>query len=624
MAEIQTFGGGKSKPTDETLNVNIRGERLEDPEPTPPETQTVEEQDRISQILERWRLMDNGRPDTEWQLFLDQFESNYAPRADGLSDAKLPVCSTTIKNKMADELSSIPLISFIPTGKDDIDKIDITQATWNHVWKEAKTVKETIKWVLAKNLYGTGIWFEGLHTEDSIIYDPTGVDNDGNVTFTKKKRSTSTLAGRNVDPRNFWIDPVDDIDKAEDCIEQDFITMAKLEELAMNPAYKNIDKVIATMANPEDEMPGLTTDEQQRAGASKNLVRRWRYWNKPLDQFIIIMNTNVEVFNSHNPYGHKQLPYTVVPDDLVLNTMYGRGVAKKVQNTTAELQSTRNILIDGMKMSSTTNLLVGQDIAIPSVEAVFGGNMWSVDGDANQIKELNIRDKSSVALNINTILMDDLTIWTGVDNRSLVGSPTKTAFEARLQEQTKLKGVAVNMMNVDIAMERWSNQRLSNIKQFFTRTYVDKLMGTNEVSNQTSKIVPLENKKVKKTELKNKKTKISLQNKPGFDMLELTGDELRSGLMVKVQTRTTTPILESIKNESMNTVLTQMAQLAQIKQLGIETNDETLSKIDSKKWVDQIITDNNLAPENLFETEGTTNAELLDSVMKEVALPPKS
>jgi hypothetical protein len=612
--------GGDSSSSDKELKVDITGNQ-EDEENVEPEQQ--EEAERVSQILTRQSIMHQGRPDEEWQTFIDQWEADWYPRQDGLSDVKYPLVSTTIRNKLADELSVPANITFTPTGKDDFDKIEITQVVWNHVWRLANTDREITKAMMGRSIFGTYVWFEGLENTTRFIQEPVSVSEKEELKFEKKKLVNSRLVGRAVDVRKFWIDSTADLDDAEDCIEEEIVSMAKIEEWKNNPNFKNLEKVIAYNSEQMNGDKATTNEEKTRSSNTKPMVTLWHYWNKVKDEYIVVANKSVEIRRHPIPYAHKELPYSVLKDETVLGSIYGRGVAKRLQNTAAEIQSARNIMMDGMRMSSTTNLLMGENISVDSVENVFGGNIWNVSGNMNELKELQIANKNTAPQNINNLLMEDATIISGIDNRALVGSPQRTAFEVRVQEQTKLKGISLGLKNMDYWMERWASQRLKNIQQFFTKTYADQIVGENDSFVPTGVAVPIENKQMKKIILK-KGHKIQLEEGKGFGILELSGDDLRSSLGVKIKTRSTTPILESIRAENVNNFLNNLTQIVQIKQMAAQTGDEKLKSLDADKLITRSAVDNSLSPDDLFGKKVVNPADIVGQIMGEMPMPPRS
>lgn len=615
---IQSFGGETSS-SDKELKVDFVGNKEENEELS---SGQQEENERVSQIIERQSIMDRARPDDEWQLFIDQWEADWYPRADGLSDVKYPLTSTTIRNKLADELSVPANITFSPTGRDDFDKIDITQIVWNHVWRMAKTDEEITKAMMGRSIFGTYVWFEGLETTSRFIQEPVEVDEEKELKFEKKKLINSRLVGRAVDVRKFWIDPVADFEDAEDCIEEEIVSLAKIEEWKNNQNYKNLDKVIAIFNEQASSDNATTNEEEIRTSNTKPMVILWHYWNKVKDEYVVVANKSVEIRRHPIPYAHKELPYSVLRDETVLGSIYGRGVAKRLQNTTAEIQSTRNILMDGLRMSSTTNLLMGENISVDSVENVFGGNIWNVSGNMNELKELQIAQKGGQPQNINSLLMEDATIISGIDNRALVGAPQRTAFEVRVQEQTKLKGISLGLKNMDYWMERWASQRLKNIQQFFTKTYANQIVGENESFTPSSVSIPVENKKVNKIVTK-KGQKLKIEEGKGMDILELSGDDLRSNLGVKIKTRSTTPILESIRAENVNNFLNNLTQIVQLKTLAMQTQDDKLKMLDVDKLVSRSAVDNGLSPEDLFGKPTTSHKDIVAEIMKDIPMPPK-
>jgi hypothetical protein len=160
--------------------------------------------------------MESARPDRDWEIRYKQFEAITSWNDDGTANINLPIEFATIRNKLADALVQKQVVKFTPTEESDIDKVGIAKALWDFVWEEADTDKELFDHYLMAYIFGTSIWYEGMHKECFTRY-VSKIGKDGLVESEAKTTTKSWLKGYAVDIRDFYIDPVHDIELAEDC-----------------------------------------------------------------------------------------------------------------------------------------------------------------------------------------------------------------------------------------------------------------------------------------------------------------------------------------------------------------------------------------------------------------------
>ena len=70
----------------------------------------------------------------------------------------------------------------------------------------------------------------------------------------------------------------------------------------------------------------------------------------------------------------------------------------------------------------------------------------------------------------------DVATYSGIDPRSIIGQPNKTAFEVAVQQESSLKRVNVVLRNRDMAFQRLAKLHASNLMQFFPLKMVRELV----------------------------------------------------------------------------------------------------------------------------------------------------
>ena len=90
-------------------------------------------------LQNRWSEMDNERPDEEWELRYDQYESQIEWNDDGTANINLPIERSQIRLIIADEAAQTPVVRLHATERDDVYKTSLLREINDFVWTEANT-----------------------------------------------------------------------------------------------------------------------------------------------------------------------------------------------------------------------------------------------------------------------------------------------------------------------------------------------------------------------------------------------------------------------------------------------------------------------------------------------------
>ena len=583
-------------------------------------------QDTLAFLSERFRDMDDSRPDEAWDLRLKQYNANLVWRDDGKANVNVPIEFATIRNKMADELSERPIIEMIPTQEDDVKKVGFMKEIWDYAWSEADTDEELYELFLCKNIFGTAFWFEGLHKEIYTRFE-TKQDKDGKITGKPSIVTKSWIKGKCLDIRDVWVDPVTDIDEAVDCfIRSRELSYDAIDNLRHDPNYDAdmIDNMLKeTRAKGSYDNDHAFQTEEEISDATEGKYTIFDYYNKDRGIYIVCDESFRFILReSANPYPHGGLPISILVDHKNYRELYGRGECEILESTKYERNVIRNQIIDYVRESNTINFAVGQGVAFEDTEQISGiMRVWNFNGDlGGQAQFLKPPAMDGGLFNVEELLKNDATTWTGVDSNSLTGTTTKTAFEARLQEQTKLKGIAMSLKLADFFYVRMARQRLANI-QFFLPTSTGRKI-VNEPSEYRTLAFPnRRSKDISKVDAKGGVKRISVELKKSEGdtaFVEANPTLMENSLDVRVVTNTTTPILRDLNNEAMQKMMETWMQLSEFPQA-----QEFLGKLDVEKFA-------KLGAEGLGfdqdkfmkeDDDGTERANLKQEVMGDVPAP---
>lgn len=534
----------------------------------------------LSFISRRKENMHGGRPDGKWELRMKQFVAALVYRQDGLANVNLPIEKVTIRNKMADMESMESVVNLIPVEPDDIYKRGLIKPILDIVDLEMNFKREKTKWIQGGLIFGTGWWFEGVKRETFTKFDPEMGEN-GEIIPIARTITRSWLQGEAKDIRDILVDPVPDIELAADCgmYERNF-SYENIKGLLEDPNYNHdeVRRYLASISpttssgqNTWSSAPFLTHSDVIADGNSDKYTL-FHYWNKEKGIYVVTDERQEFLLRyGAMPFAHGELPITPFVDHMRSLELYGEGECELLESTKYERNMLRNQMLDGVRASNTTSVAVGGGLAFDQSELVEGSmRVFNFTGDLSQMQYLKPPSLDNTIFSMEEILRTDATWETGIDNNSLAGSPTKTALEARLQENTKLKGVGVTMRNLDYALERIYRQRLANIQQFLPYTTGKKILGKKKADELGFRTMAFENMKredimgfdkgYKNLELKG----VNLKKKDGnVEFLELSPSLIRNSFDIRVTTPTTTPILRELDRGDLNDILKSTMELAQ-------------------------------------------------------------
>lgn len=591
------------------------------------------DRDTLKFLQTRHREMNQARPDEDWDLRYKQFLSALTWKEDGTANINLPVEYATIENKMADELSLKPIVQFIPTEQDDVEKVTLYKKLWDFVWNESDTDAELYDLFLCKNIFGTAFWFEGVHKETYKRFVPK-MGEGGKVDYDAKMQTKSWLRGFTWDIRYVWVDPVEHIDLAVDCFLQETdLSREQVENLKYDPNF-NADAVQAYIDNYEATQGDqaslryeefITEDEEHDVDNKKfSLIH---YYNKEKGIYIVTDHKFTHILREGvNPYPHGELPISVINDHKNYKSIYGRGECELLESTKYERNTIRNQIIDHVRESNTINVALGEGVQLEDMELINGVvRHMNYTGDMSQYQYLKPPSMDSGLWNVDNMLQQDATWITGIDNNALVGSPQKTAFEAKLQEQTKLKRIYLSLRLADFFYTRMARQRLANMQFFLPSTTGKKIVGEDEMETRTLALDDVRAEDIididDNGEPVNKGKKL-VKEEGNKEFLQLDAETIQSNIDVAVTTPTTTPILKELNKQEMNELFNIYMQAVST---GLPEAQELAQEFSLKKWFLKMVKENGFDPEEYANAEENLDEkkDLREEMLSDLPLPGK-
>lgn len=578
-------------------------------------------------LSQRHTIMDDARPHDDWELRLLQYNSDLIIREDGLANVNLAIEKACVRNKLADIQAQKTVVDFLPQEKEDIYKREMYGILLDFVRMEGNFDREQTKFWYNVLVYGSAPWFEGLKKQIRTQYIPE-IMEDGRVVGKAKITEQSWLYGFAPDPRSVWIDPVPDIEDAADCfIEEKDLSYDDIENLKNDPNFDAdaVDMMLTqTSMNYQDtnSQATFTTREENKAGDNPK-YSLMHYYNCQKGMYIVTDHQFRYILREGvNPYPHGELPISIMVDHPRMQELYGDGECKLLENTKYERNTIRNQMLDSARASNMRNLAIGEGLTFMNNEQVQGvGMIWNFAGDLDRnMKDISQAPQDSSLANMDSLLQNDATWLTGVDNNSLAGSPEKTAFQARLQETTKMKGIGVLLRSYDYFLTRVTRQTLANIQAFLPSTTGRKIIGEDKIGK--NRMIAINDKEV--SDVLNSKRKVvgksfkDAKGKTAF--LELSPELIRSNMDVVVKTQATTPVLRELDRQDMDDIVKTWMEIAQTPQ-----GAKMLDNIDFEAFNRDMMIRKGFQPDKYSKNaSGEQNkGELMQKVLGDVPAPPR-
>lgn len=590
---------------------------------------TKTEEETLDYLKGRFRIMNDARPHDDWELRLAQRNADLVIRPDGQANVNLPIEKAAIRNKKADIQSQKITVQMLPQEAADIEKRQFYAILWDFVWMESDTDKYLDTLLDNVLTYGTAPWFEGLKKQIRTQYIPKTLE-DGRIIGEPKTTTMSWIGGYAPDPRDVWVDPVHDIEDITDCfVREKDMSYDAIDNLRHDPNFKPeaIDAFLAYSMPSVGGTESVTDQVFQTREETKNYSNEkyvlMHYYNEEKGVYIVTDNEFRYILREGViPFAHGQIPISMVRDHVRPQEMYGEGEPKLLENTKYERNTVRNQMIDSARASNMRNLAVGDNVTFNNSEMISSVmRIMNFSGDLSNAQWLNPSPQDNSLNNLDSLLRDDATWITGTDNNALAGNPTKTAFEAKLQEITKMKGVNEFMRGYDFFLTRMARQRLANIQQFLPLTTGKRIIGEEKMKG--FRTIAIEGKEAIPVRGIGKGGKIedrsfTFKDKEGETaFLELTPQLIRSNMDILIKTPTTTPVLREIDNQDMSELWQTLLEMAQT-----PDGAALIKDFDIKAFYRDKMTEKGLnADKYIKNVDQKENG--VQEIMKELPLPPK-
>lgn len=375
----------------------------------------------------------------QWQENIDRTEARPFINDDGSSGVVLPIAKWIIEQKQATEMKAPPSFSYQPGEFPDDEEVAkiLELVVKKHVWN-LKYVDLNFKLDIAnyyKDVLGTMYMYVGWRKiyrqirkakikDGSVTQDQEELNEEG----LKPELYYDDICVDLIMPQDVWLHPL-----ALGVADSPWIIARKKFDLGTfketfsdDKLFDNVEKVKAGgWSSVGGDQRVMTQRDFQ--DTQKDQVMVFDYWNKIIDQLLIVAN-GIVIYMGPNPFDHKELPFVDILDRYQLDTWIGEGEPQRIANIADAINAFVNISIDKEKRSASgLNLISENESDFDDVAMLFDPkSAYRVSDPRNAFVHYDMPGMSGSTDRMISMLMDYLIYATGVDFRQITDMNAST------------------------------------------------------------------------------------------------------------------------------------------------------------------------------------------------------
>lgn len=525
--------------------------------------QSSEEAKKIDRVMERFEDMKRKRTKAtnRWPLFQKQFEAMWVPYSDGRARVNVPLEYAMTEQFVAEAIARKTVMDIKPASPGDEPRAFGLRMVRDYDWVKHNRDKEELKNEYKTAILGTSGIAVDYNLSRRVIHDPVQKD-DGSVEFKKVMLQEGKVVYEDMDMRFFYPDDrAIDFDDAVDCVRRRFLTPEAVENLRYVGNYKNLEGLQALTRR---DVSYRTKEDSYQVD---KVIEFKDYWNVETDTLITVANDERIVREMPIPFAHKKLPFAMRQYSHNPLSIWGRGIPEVLLSFKHEINQFKEMLIDGLRRSNNSAFALGGDLTFDSEEFGFNNAFIRFNGRMEgNFHELRGQAPNQAAFNYLDQIYRDVAMFLGLDPQSLLATPSGTAFEASIKQESSLKRVNVVLRNRDAAFGRAYRLYLSNLQQFYPLKLASRIVYGEAKEGEESQpdfegasaeakepTVPLTGKAFNGT---------NFYDKPGLSAFQVTPDSIRGEFGIEVKTNLNTPSLKQLEKENMADFYVKAANMA--------------------------------------------------------------
>lgn len=484
------------------------------------------------------------------------------------SNIFVPLVYPLVMTVLPRMISNKPTFRFEPREESDEKAVEQMGTLVDYQLDHMQFFKKLKMWVKDVLLFGTGVVKVYWERDDREDY------NDPQVQV--------------VDLLDFFPDPkATQVDGGDFMIHRTIMPVTTLKRAKKSdgtPLYKNLDKIKDGTNEENSNKLYLTNDRSMTIGdidgklilgtpyrqsmtLQCEVLEYWGIYGDEDEEWVItVANRNTVIRAEKNPYEGKR-PFVKMNIDPNNFLFHGTGIIEPLEHLQVALNDTRNQRMDNVNLILNKIFVVLKDADVNEQELISrpGGVMY--EGTPGGIRILETPDITNSAYQEEAIIKQDAQEAVGVSD----------IIQGQLQDANNNSKVEGNIMNTtakgaQIAVEQAGSRfkyYMQNIEDALVE-FGEKLYEYNQLFMSEEKVIrveaPNDYKEIQKQGLIDKIKGFIPGLQPGeppkFQWQKINPDSLKNlDLDVKVESGSTQPVEESLKQQKVMNLIGMLAQL---------------------------------------------------------------
>ena len=514
-----------------------------------------EEKKRVGEVMVRIAAMQQARTAVDWQwaTYQTMIDAVRVPYPDERSSSNVPLASSIIELFVAEATKIKTEYSFMPESTKSAANARAFEYVWKHLWKKNNWEKQISKaeyicaWFGNVPLY---TWYDKYtKVQSDAKIDPDTWELSREEVTIDKEGVVMKLG----DIRQFYMDnqAIEGIEDAADCAYRQWMSFDKFKNFKNNPLYKNIEHVKPCWYSNDWK----TFVNQEEAIKEWNYVQIWIYWNVEKDMYIEVAN-GIEV-REHPMVStidwEKALPRAWRGLWVKNYSVYSRGLCESLLMFNSEVNTLREMLMDGIRRSNSQVLAIGNGVKFDGRGFSYDNQILTFDGKigSDNFQQISWTPPNQAIFSYMEQLYRDISIYIGIDIQNVMGEPDLTAYQTEVKRESSQKRMNVYLQNRDMAYQRLAKLLKDQILLFFPKKDAEGMY--QELETEGINITQTE-------EWQDDKIKV----KKGTGTFEATPEILRNGKFdIEAYTNTSAPTIWAVDRDQKKAFLTDVGIIAQ-------------------------------------------------------------
>jgi len=491
----------------------------------------------------------------------------------------LPMENQFIQAQVSEETANPPIYDLVPEDNDRAEnKIQVLKALDDHHEYLDDFHSKLVRHIYQKCKYGWSVMFDGYYEtkQKHTVYNVKGEEET-------REEVVKNFISRVVDPRNFYVDNVDDIDRAEHAIEIEKISIEEFHRRYKGHKLYDQKVVNQTTAKIQRETPldGGSRKSDDSGRKTVKIEHFYRKADKDGGRYAVWANGEL-IRDGKNWHPLGWLPYSMqsnLPDESSI--LGGRGVPSLLSQHKLAANKLFDAYLVHSHSAAKPKIVVGENTVVknPADAARDSLFLQLSQGSATDLTSISTAAPHSSALNSLTLIYQDATKLIGYDPEGLSQeNPSESATKVLARAESRRLRVALYDKEFTKFFKRMKRMRLANLMTFYPMPLQDS-EGKYLTDLKTGRLkypsmmvkgeVVIQKKGEDGTPLE-----AEVKESDKYSLLEVSPAVVRANVVVKVRNGSNRPVFKTLETEVFNDNLEKARVLFVDLQTAKQSKDE--------------------------------------------------